>query len=58
MDEKFFQISFEKVMKLVLQEERQKIRNFYMKALGEATASQMDSYEVTESEVLKLFTEE
>ena len=56
MEDQFFQISFSKVMELVLQEERQKIRNHFLKVLGAATADQMDSYEVTESEVLKLFT--
>lgn len=56
MEDQFFQISFSKVMELVLQEERQKIRNHFMKILGQATADQMDSYEPTESEVLKLFT--
>ncbi len=56
MEDQFFQISFAKVMELVLQEERQKIRNHFLKVLGAATADQMDSYEVTESEVLKLFT--
>ena len=56
MEDQFFTISFSKVMELVLQEERQKIRNHFLKVLGEATASQMNDYEPTESEVLKLFT--
>ena len=57
MEDKYFEISFSKVMELVLNEERQKIRNHFMKILGSATAEQMDSYVPTESEVLKLFTE-
>lgn len=56
MEDQFFTISFSKVMELVLQEERQKIRSHFLKVLGAATADQMDSYECTESEVLKLFT--
>ena len=56
MEEQMLQISFAKVMELVLQEERQKIRNHFLKILGAATADQMDSYVPTDSEVLKLFT--
>ena len=58
MEEQYFKISFAKVMELVLQEERQKIRNHFMNILGKATADQMDSYPVTESEILKIFTAE
>lgn len=54
--EPMYSIPVSKVMELVLIEERQKIRNHFLKVLGAATADQMDSYEVTESEVLKLFT--
>jgi len=58
MEEQYFKISFAKVMELVLQEERQKIRNHFMNILGKATSDQMDSYVVTDSEILKLFAPE
>lgn len=57
MEDQFFKISFAKVMELVLQEERQKIRNHFLNILGKSTADQMDSYEITESNILKLFTQ-
>ena len=56
MEEPMYSIPASKVMELVLIEERQKIRNHFTKVLGEATASQMDSYIPSESEVLKLFS--
>lgn len=51
-----FKVSFNKVMELVLTEERAKIRKFYSSTLGQATADAMDNYTPTESEVLKMFT--
>ena len=58
MEESYFKISFAKVLELVLNEERQKIKSFYMGVLGKPTADQMDSYVPTDSEILKLFTHE
>jgi len=58
MEEQFFQISFIKVMELVLNEERQKIRKFIKEKLGDTTADFMDVYPITESEVLKLLKKE
>jgi len=49
-------ISFTKVIDLVLNEERMKIRKFYYDTLGKATADIMDSYVCTESEIMKLLT--
>jgi len=54
-EEQYYKISVPKVVELVLQEERDKIRKFYMDKLGKATADQMDSYLPTESNILKLF---
>jgi len=56
MEEPVYSIPVSKVMELVLMEERQKIRNYFQKILGEATAAQMDSYVPSESDVLQLFT--
>lgn len=56
MEEKYMQISFEKVMELILNEERAKIRKFYMDTLGKPTADMMDSYKPTDSETMKLFS--
>lgn len=56
MEEPVYSIPVSKVMELVLMEERQKIRSHFQKILGDATASQMDSYVPSDSEVLKLFT--
>jgi len=56
MEEDYFRISFAKVMELVIKEERDKIRNYYLEALGKPTADCMDQYVPTESEILKLFS--
>ena len=56
MEEEYMKISFNKVIELILQEERQKIRTFYLNKLGKQTADMMDSYTPTESETLKLFS--
>lgn len=56
MEDMVFKVSFDKVMRLILDEERAKIRKHYMATFGQATADGMDSYVPTESEVLKLFT--
>lgn len=58
MEEQYFKISYAKVMELVLQEEREKIRKFYLDLLGKATSDQMDNYVPQPSEILKLFTQE
>lgn len=57
MEEQYFKISYAKVMELVLQEERERIRRFYSDVLGKPTADQMDNYVPQPSEILKLFTE-
>jgi len=56
MEEEYMKISFTKVIDLVLNEERMKIRKFYYDTLGKATADIMDSYVCTESEIMKLLT--
>jgi predicted protein tyrosine phosphatase len=56
MEEEYMKISFTKVIDLVLNEERVKIRKFYNDMLGKATADIMDSYVYTESEIIKLLT--
>jgi len=56
MEEDYFKISFAKVMELVIKEERDKIRNYYLETLGKPTADYMDQYVPTESEILKLFS--
>jgi len=56
MEENFFKISFDKVMEMILIEERQKIHKFILDTLGKATADIFDTYTPTESATLKLFS--
>lgn len=49
-------IPMSKVIEIVLNEERQKIRKFFLDKLGKPTADMMDAYIPTDSEVLKLFS--
>lgn len=44
-----------KVIELVLQEERAKIRAHYTNTLGKSYGDNMDTYVPTESEIFKLF---
>ena len=55
MEELMYTIPASKVMDLVLNEERQKIRNFLLGSYGKTTADCMDTYVPTESEVMRLF---
>ena len=55
MEENFFKISFDKVMEMILIEERQKIHKFILDTLGKATADIFETYKATPSETLKLF---
>lgn len=55
MEEPMYSIPVSKVFELVLNEERQKIRKYYLDVLGKATADIMDTYVPTESEIMKLF---
>lgn len=54
MEDKVFELSFNKVLDLLLKEERANIRKFYLDTLGKPTADMMDTYEPTESEILKI----
>lgn len=56
MEDITLHISLAKVIDMVLQEERMKIKHFYAKTLGQPTADYMDTYTHTDSEVLKMFT--
>lgn len=56
MDEITLHVPLTKVMDLVLQEERMKIKKFYAQTLNQQTADYLDQYVPTESEVLKMFT--
>ena len=56
MEDEYLKISLNKVIEMILSEERQKIRRFYKDKVGDSTADLMDVYPVTESEILKLFT--
>jgi hypothetical protein len=56
MEEEYMKISFTKVIDLVLNEERVKIRKFYYDTLGKATADIMDSYTPTDSQIMTLLT--
>lgn len=55
MEELMYNIPASKVMDLVLNEERQKIRNFLLATYGKTTADCMDTYVPTESEIMRLF---
>jgi len=55
MEEPMYSIPVSKVIELVLLEERQNIRKYFVKILGEATAAQLDTYVPVESELLKIF---
>ena len=55
MEDEYLKISLNKVIEMILTEERQKIRRFYKDKLGDATADMMDGYLITESEILNLF---
>jgi len=55
MEEPMYSIPVSKVIELVLLEERQNIRKYFVKILGEATAAQLDAYVPVESELLKIF---
>lgn len=55
MDDVMYSIPAAKVTELVLNEERQKIRNFLLSTYGKTTADCMDTYVPTESEIMKLF---
>ncbi len=55
MEEEYMRIPVMKVIELALNEERQKIRRFYLDTLGKATADVMDTYKPTDSDILKLF---
>jgi len=56
MEEITLHVSLTKVIEMVLQEERMKIKKFYATSLGQQTADYMDTYVPTESEVLAMFT--
>lgn len=56
MEDEYLKIPMTKVIGMILQEERNKIRRFYKEKLGDPTADLMDAYVETESEILKLFT--
>ena len=56
MEDITLHISLTKVIEMVLQEERMKIKKFYATQLGQPTADYMDQYVPTESEVLAMFT--
>jgi len=53
--EPVYSIPVSKVMEIVLNEERQKIRKYLYDVYGEVTAKCLDTYPITESEILKLF---
>ena len=55
MEELMYNIPASKVMDLVLNEERQKIRNFLLATYGKTTSDCMDTYVPTESEIMRLF---
>lgn len=54
MEETYFKISASKVIELAIEEERQKIRKFFLDTLGKATADQLDSYVPTESSIINM----
>jgi hypothetical protein len=56
MEDEYLKIPLDKVIGMILEEERQKIRRFYKETGSQAMADLMDVYPVTESELLKLFT--
>jgi len=53
--EPVYSIPVSKVMEIVLTEERTKIRKYLYDSYGETTAKCLDTYPITESEILKLF---
>ena len=53
--EPVYSIPVSKVIELILNEERQKIRKYLYDTYGEVTAKCLDTYPLTESEILKLF---
>lgn len=55
MEEPMYSISVSKVLELVLNEERQKIRKFLHDTYGKVTGDCMDTYVPTPSTILELF---
>jgi len=54
-NEPMYSIPVSKVLQLVLNEERQKIRKFLLDTYGKVTADCMDMYVPTTSGILELF---
>lgn len=55
IQEPVYSIPVSKVMELVLNDERMKIRKYLYDSFGEVTAKCLDTYPITDSEILKLF---
>lgn len=55
MEDMHFKIHITKVIDMCITEERGKIRKHYSDTLGKQTADYMDSYQPSQSDVLKLF---
>lgn len=53
--EHMMHVPVSKIIELVLQEERAKIKAYYTTTLGKSYGDTMDTYVPTESEIFKLF---